>query len=120
MLAGRHVLLNDRGELLGGDHAVTAEAHERGPDLAMRERDFAVDELEATDVGRVVDLRECGEDRLAFGMRPPAADDRLAGNGFGDGGDGTARGGEHDAVFLDELDPAVRARLRFARRLASG
>ena len=118
VLAGRHVLLLDRRDALGGEHAVAREADERGPHAAVDERDLAVDELEAADVDRVVDLGQRVEDRLALGMRPPAADDRLAGDRLGDARHRAARRREHDAVLLDELEPARRSLARRLLRLA--
>src|SRR5262249_49884620 len=58
----------------------------------------------------VVELGQRGEDRLAPGVGPPAADDRLAGDRLGDARHRAARRGEHDAVLLDEREPAARAR----------
>ena len=84
--------------------AVFNAMHQGRPDALMHERDRPGDKPTHEDFGRRPDGTRHLEDTLALGVRPPAAVNRFAGEGFGERRQGPGRRLHDHAVAPDEGD----------------
>jgi len=105
VLARGRVFLMHPGKSLGSEGALQPD--QGRPQAPMHKRQLALHQAAQSEIGRLFEPLQNGEDLVTARVSPPTASYRLADDRFDQARCATTAGDQHDTVLLDERQGAL-------------